>query len=324
MAPQRWTNEAQLELLESKTSSYIHHRNAHTLPRFRADLFREWFDQFPERGNLGADVQGPLTQQEAAALPAATWKRKERINNWFRNHNGQKGRRAVTGRVNLSILRPKGRRALQPVEVYSRKYYDERVKPTVDAAIEAGAVTEPSAKLNLVKRITREAYEADSDEVKAEIKDEVEALKSFCELLKSGVDPEGAEIDDVQRQAVIDNLPAIWRQILTMLQKWTGWYFLVVMAGEDGADDGKLRSMTYHAENSSKKYTYGSSTPDFKQRIVRPFLEYVKGEMADARAEREAAERSSSTPAEGGSSNDAEMTLSQSGISGLRYVHDSI
>ncbi|EPS97163.1 hypothetical protein FOMPIDRAFT_1018394 [Fomitopsis schrenkii] len=228
MAPHRWTSEAQLELLESKTGSYIHHRNAHTLPRFRADLFREWFDQFPERGDLGPDVQGPLTQLEAAALPAAIWKQKERINNWFRNHHGQKGRRAVTGRVSLSILRPKGRRALQPVEVYSRKYYDERVKPHVDAAIEAGAVTDPSAKLNLVKCITREAYEADSDEVKAEIKEEVEALKSFCELLKGGVDPESAEIDDVQ---------------------------------------------------------------------------------PDARAEREATEHSSSPPAEGSSSNDAEMTL---------------
>lgn len=29
-----------------------------------------------------------------------------------------------------------------------------------------------------------------------------------------------------------------------MLQKWTGWYFLVVMAGEDGVEDTKMRSMT--------------------------------------------------------------------------------
>ncbi|TFY57514.1 hypothetical protein EVJ58_g6971 [Rhodofomes roseus] len=285
MAPQRWTTEEQFQWLVSWGSSFRQHREAGTLSRFWPEVGREWFKVFPERNTLYPDFHGPLTEDEAAALDKAIGNRAKRLRNWFNNKNGQKARRAESARVDLNILKPRGRRALQATEVYSRKYYKDRVKPLVDDALKSGDY-DKTARLNLIKRLTRETYEDESPEIKAEV--EAEVLAARQELVESsdeGGDGDNEErdatpassVNAVYRQAAVDNLPAMLRQLFAELRRRTGWYFYTVGAGLN--DEGRVSSMAFHEEGSNA-VDFGMSTPDFRGNFVRPFIEHVKDLLA--------------------------------------------
>ncbi|KAH9836853.1 uncharacterized protein C8Q71DRAFT_858050 [Rhodofomes roseus] len=285
MAPQRWTTEEQFEWLSAWGSSFRQHREASTLSRFWPEVAREWFKVFPERNTLYPDFHGPLTEDEASALDKAIGNRAKRLRNWFNNKNGQKARKAESARVDLSILKPRGRRALQPTEVYSRKYYKDRVKPLVDDALKSGNYDKP-ARLNLIKRLTRETYEGEDPDIKAEVEAEVLAAKQ--ELTESG--DEGGDGDNeehdatpassvnaVYRQAAVDNLPAVMRQLFAELRRRTGWYFYTVGAGLDA--EGRVSSIAFHEEGSNTD-DFSMSVPDFGEIYVRPFIEHVKELLA--------------------------------------------
>lgn len=131
------------------------------------------------------------------------------VRNWYNNIKGQKGRKAGSKRVNLDILRPKGRRALQATEIYSRKYYKERVKPRVDAALKGKKATR-SERLSTVKHLTRKIYESESREVKEEIEDERRALNNddddedgSGEETGDGDEARAVVVNPVKRQAYV-------------------------------------------------------------------------------------------------------------------------
>jgi hypothetical protein len=70
----------------------------------------------------------------------------------------------------------KPHRRLQAVELYSRKYYEERVRSGVQTEISDRNLSRKEV-LAVIKRHTQEAFEAESDEIKKEIMDELEAAK---------------------------------------------------------------------------------------------------------------------------------------------------
>lgn len=95
------------------------------------------------------------------------------IHNWFNNLSGQKSRRAAGGHVKLDILRPRGRRALQATEIYSRKYYGERISPLVkEAKKKLNRRPTRSESMKIIRDCTIEAYKNESREVKEEVEAE--------------------------------------------------------------------------------------------------------------------------------------------------------
>jgi hypothetical protein len=72
-------------------------------------------------------------------------------------------------------VKPK-HRAFSAIELYSRKYYAERIKPFVLAEIQAQKV--PKAKtLDVIKAKTRERWLLESEDFRADIVAELEAIK---------------------------------------------------------------------------------------------------------------------------------------------------
>lgn len=67
-------------------------------------------------------------------------------------------------------------RALQPLEVYSHRYYKERVKGKVQAEVDRLQLAKDK-RLPLIRKITREVFENESPEVQAEIFAEAERQK---------------------------------------------------------------------------------------------------------------------------------------------------
>lgn len=76
------------------------------------------------------------------------------------------------------ISRVKPRRIRQEVELYSKKYYAEKIQPMVRHELDLQQVTDASGRLKIVRQCTLEAYEKESPEIREEIMQEVQQLKA--------------------------------------------------------------------------------------------------------------------------------------------------
>jgi hypothetical protein len=95
----------------------------------------------------------------------------QKIHSWYYNHTSpsRKPKPAVTLTVNAApVLGCKG---LTEEQLYSKKFYLERVKPLVDAQLAVSAVN-PKDQMAIRARITRECYEREPEELKEEIRRE--------------------------------------------------------------------------------------------------------------------------------------------------------
>jgi hypothetical protein len=83
-------------------------------------------------------------------------------------------------------------RAPPAYQLYSRTYYDERVKPKVDAELEGENVSEKD-RLAITTRILRETYNQETSEVKAAVEKErkelLARLKENAEAVETMLDP---------------------------------------------------------------------------------------------------------------------------------------
>ncbi|TFY53688.1 hypothetical protein EVJ58_g9312 [Rhodofomes roseus] len=297
MPARRWTTDAELEYLQTKLDSFRLHQLAHTLHRFWPDIYREWFLKFPERPRVLPDVDGELSEAEDKQLQEAIVNRKRKVYNWFNNQNCQQTRKAKATHVNLNLLKPKNRRNLKETEVYSRKYYEERIKPQVQEEL-SGRVVTNKERLEIIKRVTKELYDREDEDIKKEIRDEVDVLRAARGSAGKRGTSEGTEGSDapaeatdehavlaVVCQAVLDDMPAIFRQLFLELHRQTGWYFMVMAAGEAPGSDGEIASMCFHQEGDDPEHNIGRLS-NFVAQFVRPFVEYVKEELAFARSEK--------------------------------------
>ncbi|KAH9829198.1 uncharacterized protein C8Q71DRAFT_447374 [Rhodofomes roseus] len=81
----------------------------------------------------------------------------KKIYNWYNNLNSQQNRKDT--------------------ELYSRKYYKDRIQPLVETELGEREVSKVE-RIEVIKRRTREAYDAEDAEVKAEIQEEIRALRA--------------------------------------------------------------------------------------------------------------------------------------------------
>ncbi len=117
---------------------------------------------------------------------------------WFHNHGHKTSRRGGDKKVpKLRIAREKNTRALQEIEIYSKKYYKKNVKPAVKVelkrlkALRSDDKLPPEDRLEVVRRLTQEHYDNETAEVRAwvvaEATQEKERVHALAEAHKKGV-----------------------------------------------------------------------------------------------------------------------------------------
>ncbi|KAH9906091.1 uncharacterized protein B0H18DRAFT_964817, partial [Fomitopsis serialis] len=247
MAPKPWASPEQLVFLEARVVSYRKHQAEQSLTRFRVELYREWFQTYPERDVVFPGRTEALTEEELAIVAKANEDRKSKLRN----------------------CRCEDEAARLAKKEYTR-----------------------GQKLILIKHETCEAFKHETDEVKAEIEGEVRAVKEAeAETPGEGESQADGNISEASRQAVIDDLPAVFGQFFGAVHAKTKFYCMVFAVGKEPGSD-KMTILTvperYHSEPPQREYNFSSSIPDFKGRFVRPFAEYVKDEWTrDEDEERE-------------------------------------
>ncbi|TFK59369.1 hypothetical protein BDN72DRAFT_865206, partial [Pluteus cervinus] len=175
--------------------------------------------------------------------------RRAQVHNWFYNNRRNQGHKVR--RLKAFVI-GKIRRNLQPLEIYSQKYYKERVAPRVKA--EAKRLHTPKKQcLQLIRRITREVFESETPEVKQEILTETEAQK------KAGKGQAREKPTPADYAAGIESLPFLLKEIGEYILEATGWVSTIYVGGPDPLSGGKLDSMSCHTGKNGEKLTFNKA-----------------------------------------------------------------
>jgi len=84
------------------------------------------------------------------------------------------------GRQKAAIEIPGRMRQLKPEEMYSKMFYKSKIKPRVDRTDTKNMAK--GEKLNLVKKLTREMYEAEEESVKLQVLEKLEERAKSMEV----------------------------------------------------------------------------------------------------------------------------------------------
>ncbi|SJL18493.1 uncharacterized protein ARMOST_22083 [Armillaria ostoyae] len=140
-------------------------------------------------------------------------------------------------------------------------------------------------KLTLINKITRETFDSESDKIKREILLALEQLREeIAEAAQRGERTPEEYLD------AIDAVPALLDRLLNEVALQTGWWFTVIGGGPDPADNGNIRTGSFHVgQNAHKRnfedeYTHFSVDPKdthacrstFDENVIAPYGRFLK------------------------------------------------
>ncbi|EMD41583.1 hypothetical protein CERSUDRAFT_90152 [Gelatoporia subvermispora B] len=285
MSPPKWATEVQLLWLKAFVPKFREHQAKATVRAFWPFIRQKWFSEFPEWNVVFGPERTPesLTLEEKELYALAVGRRKKQLYNWFNNYQGDLGRKALqvkplSAYLLKMCLQPRGHRALQLSEFYSQTFYAARVKWFVDTEIAACiARGEKPNTIAIVKRVTRERFESETDD----FKDYVHAMWVSSReesAIDADDDDEEPEPTPESYEESISDLPAIVNQLLAELASRTGWTFMMACGGPQPSDGGALRCISMHAGPLGEGgCNYAAATPDFEKTTIKPLMNFMKG-----------------------------------------------
>ncbi|KAJ7806953.1 hypothetical protein B0H14DRAFT_3483733 [Mycena olivaceomarginata] len=264
---------------------------------FFVELEQTWFVRWPEEAACGLphnDSGIALDPDQKEALGNATAKRKLQLRSWFRNNNDQRrnGSRSVStsgskkNTLSGVIGHHKQRRARQLVEVYQTNY-PERIQEelacsapdlTVNASEGHESASDKAKRLSAIRLGQRRAVamqmlEEESDDVKAELKAELEKEAR----LRAEAKAELLETSPASVQMSLDELDAVVAQFHSMLTKTTGWAGFAMYGGPTPRSGGELTARVYSCGRTPQgNHTFKQSHPTWKTDVSGKFNAWLK------------------------------------------------
>ena len=107
---------------------------------------------------------------------------------------------------------------MQPIEIYARKYYKSRVKEELDEICKENGY-DRAARFAHMRRLTREAFEKESDDVKREIQEEAQAsreLSAALEAQNDGTQGNSKQLSAPSQQLQVYFLPVFNHRLTTI------------------------------------------------------------------------------------------------------------
>lgn len=103
--------------------------------------------------------------------------------------------------MNGMIKKTKAHRDYRPIELWSKKYYTDKVQPTVTEELSTQNASNRSVRLKVIREKTRIAFEEDSSEVHQEIAAEIQNMKSTAKAAENdgSEEPQDLAPEDIQQ-----------------------------------------------------------------------------------------------------------------------------
>ncbi|KAG1844601.1 hypothetical protein F4604DRAFT_1689053 [Suillus subluteus] len=306
MAPPRWTTSEELEWLQNELPDFLKMQRDQKLTRFYELLFPRWFSQFPEHlkywkptsnplhegevlvqhqndenGVLNSDESGllPLTPEQEAKLEEANEirrKAKQKLREWFRNNAKSKTTPGSTSTskafAHLLGQRARGVRDLKDIEVYSKAYYKKKIQPLVEDDVLENQLNSKK-RIGVVQKHTNSCFAAESEEVKAEIREETARINASRKL--GSIVSDARTKEEIYR--AIQELPIVLGQICEDLATLTGgWHFSLIMGGSDPMCKGDIMTLSFHHGKGQDGLSFKASNLNFHEQYLLPFEKHLK------------------------------------------------
>ncbi|KAF9487377.1 hypothetical protein BDN71DRAFT_1436900 [Pleurotus eryngii] len=124
MAPREKTTPEQKVHLMARMDEYLEARKHNALTRFWLIIFQSWWSLWPAQEDMS--IENPEEQRVAHAR--AIEKQEEYIKVWYRNRSSlARAWSHASGTTEVVVQHVKTTRCLQPIEVYTKKFYKTRV-----------------------------------------------------------------------------------------------------------------------------------------------------------------------------------------------------
>ncbi|KAG2110057.1 hypothetical protein BD769DRAFT_1392363 [Suillus cothurnatus] len=292
MAPQKWATVEEEEFFQAK-------RN---YTGFWEPVFEEWFATFPEWLHIYKDIplDVDLTVKQKTVVGKAIENRRQndmgssKVNRRTKNRNNRMMTTdtttastsldpAVTSKKSMvaqmmSSARPV--RSLQVTEAFSKLFFEDTIKPTLDLAFEtvkaeaeAKAAAENTkvklpSKIAILKKQTNPLYHSASDKVKQQVAEFIEDAKR----------KKKKEWEQVKGAAVVDHqvLPGTLNKFFNELQRLTGLVFTVLIGGPTPTMGGQIEVQSFHVGATEVGNQFNQVYPEFDLGIMQPWKEFVK------------------------------------------------
>ncbi|KAH7905181.1 hypothetical protein BJ138DRAFT_1118705 [Hygrophoropsis aurantiaca] len=124
----------------------------------------------------------------------------------------------------------------------------------------------PGAKANIVRAKTSEMLQAETEEVKKEVK-EIYSRMQKGKKNKKNTNME-LELDPFTRSNNIAECAATFETIFEHLEKLTGWKFSVLMGGPDPLDEDKIVAGSFHYGRTSAEVDFADAFTGFESTMT--------------------------------------------------------
>ncbi|KAG1883959.1 hypothetical protein F4604DRAFT_1919757 [Suillus subluteus] len=314
MAPPKWATVEEEKFFQSHAAKYQVCQAKCNYSGFWEPVFEEWFSRFLEQLRVFKDVplDVELTVKQKTKVGKAIEHHRQQIMNKFKNDMGSSkvNRRtknsnnkmmtadvatastsltpAVTSKKSMVAQMISGSRHVhgpQVTEAFSKLFFDDMIKPTLNLAIEtakAEAVAMAAAEnrevkmpsnIAVIRKQTSLLYHSASDEVKQQVAEFIEEAKNKKKK-KEWEEAKGAGVAD--HQVYINRLPGVLTEFFDELQRLTGLVFTVLMGGPTPAMGGQIDVHSFHVGATEIGNQFDLAYPEFNSGIMRPWKEFVK------------------------------------------------
>ncbi|OCH84248.1 hypothetical protein OBBRIDRAFT_808383 [Obba rivulosa] len=231
MPPRKWASDEQEAFFESFVPVFREHQKAKTVHKFWPFMHTEWFASYPEwKLVFGA---------EAELMPDLD---------------------AVQLELYGAVIKTK------------KQYYTSKVQPLVRTEItertQQGEII--NDHLSIVKRLTKEMFEHESEAVKSEIRALRDAERMALANAVDDVEQEEVNATPETYQRALDDVPAVLRQLLDELAHRTGWCYTVVGGGPEPREQRAIWAI------SEAGHDYEKSSSDFDKETIELFISFLK------------------------------------------------
>ncbi|KAJ7114166.1 hypothetical protein C8R43DRAFT_1138450 [Mycena crocata] len=312
MAPRTWHGTEHRPFFMEWMPRFIQRQAQQKLYKFWGPMFEAWFEGFPEQKDLGLPLPQPggnappLSNQELDTLGKAVSKRKQMLENYFRNNRAKLDPGAAKRQKSLYALarslfkaKPPRKRLHKAVELFqlrnnrliqeecSREGHDAINEETMSRAV-ANWVDESdkqqvarikatqAARIRLRNRVAHALFAEASDEELAIIADLMEREKAG-EIVEGEEDDEGLPARTAaEYQSSIDESWDVMKKVHAAIEKMTGWYGFSIWGGPNPRIGGELSMKSVSFGLSPSGLDFEATHADFEKAVEVPFQLFLR------------------------------------------------
>ncbi|KAG5635684.1 hypothetical protein H0H81_010422 [Sphagnurus paluster] len=188
-------------------------------------------------------------------------KNKKCLHHWF-NNNSQKQKTTKPATLSINLNPPKEKTCrLQIQEEYSKKYYRSKIQPLVKEEIEREKLTFKQT-LAVIKKKTQEAFDAEPEELRQVIADEISAKSKMAK-------------DDDDHVEAIESVPDVMYQFTQAMAAQTGWAWSVMGGGPDPVNNGRCRTVAFHQGQNMLGHSFCNVHVNYEETILQPYTAFI-------------------------------------------------